>query len=70
MEKAVLVFSGGIDSVCAASYLKSKFELYGISFSYGQKANKEIIAAKYFAKKIASKKTQGCRYWFYERIVW
>ena len=56
MEKAVLVFSGGIDSVCAASYLKSKFELYGISFSYGQKANKEIIAAKYFAKKLRLKK--------------
>ena len=56
MEKAVLVFSGGIDSVCAASYLKSKFELYGISFSYGQKANREIIAAKSFAKKLHLKK--------------
>ncbi len=56
MEKAVLVFSGGIDSVCAASYLKSKFELYGITFSYGQKANKEIIAAKHFAKKLRLKK--------------
>lgn len=52
LEKAVVVFSGGIDSVCTASYLNKKFELYGISFSYGQKASKEIIAAKNFAKKL------------------
>ncbi len=56
MKKAVIVFSGGIDSVCVASYLKSKYELYGISFSYGQKANKEIIAAKFFSKKLCLKK--------------
>ncbi len=55
MKKAVIVFSGGIDSVCVASYLKSKYELYGISFSYGQKANREIIAAKSFAKKLGLK---------------
>jgi len=52
MKKAVIVFSGGIDSVCAVSYLKSKYELYGITFSYGQKANSEIAAAKSFAKKL------------------
>lgn len=52
MKNAVIVFSGGVDSVCAASFLKSKYHLYGISFSYGQKANREIIAAKTFAKKL------------------
>ena len=52
MKKAVVVFSGGIDSVCAVSFLKSKYELYGITFSYGQKANKEINSAKSFAKKL------------------
>ncbi|MCV0412610.1 7-cyano-7-deazaguanine synthase [Nitrosarchaeum sp.] len=55
MKKAVIVFSGGIDSVCVASYLKSKYELYGITFSYGQKANREINAAKTFAKKFGLK---------------
>ena len=55
MKKAVIVFSGGIDSVCAVSFLKSKYELYGITFSYGQKANMEINAAKSFAKKLGLK---------------
>lgn len=55
MKKAVIVFSGGIDSVCTASFLKSKYELYGISFSYGQKANQEILASKSFAKKLGLK---------------
>jgi len=55
LKKAVIVFSGGIDSVCAVSYLKSKYELYGITFSYGQKANNEIAAAKSFAKKLGLK---------------
>jgi 7-cyano-7-deazaguanine synthase len=55
MKKAVIVFSGGVDSVCAVSFLKSKYELYGITFSYGQKANMEIAAAKSFAKKLGLK---------------
>jgi len=55
MKKAVIVFSGGVDSVCAVSFLKSKYELYGITFSYGQKASREIIAAKSFAKKLGLK---------------
>ncbi|MHA7646358.1 7-cyano-7-deazaguanine synthase [Nitrosopumilus sp. S4] len=55
MKKAVIVFSGGVDSVCAVSILKSKYDLYGITFSYGQKASMEIKAAKSFAKKMRLK---------------
>ena len=55
MKKAVIVFSGGVDSVCTVSFLKSKYELYGITFSYGQKASNEIIAAKSFARKLGLK---------------
>jgi len=50
LKKAIIIFSGGLDSVCAAIHLKSKFELYAITFSYGQKADQEIKIAKHFAK--------------------
>ena len=46
--KAVLVFSGGIDSVCTATRL-SNYDIYGITFSYGQRAGPEIGAARRFA---------------------
>jgi len=55
MKKAVVVFSGGLDSVCTSAYLKSKFSLYGISFSYGQRANQEIQSARKFAKILGLK---------------
>lgn len=55
MKKAVIVFSGGIDSICTAAYLKSNYTLYGISYSYGQRAKNEIIVAKSFAKKLGLK---------------
>lgn len=49
MPKAVLIFSGGLDSVCTAAMLKPEYELYGISFSYGQRAGREIQAAQALA---------------------
>jgi len=55
MKKAVVVFSGGIDSISTCAYLKQKYELYGISFLYGQKANQEIKKAKSFAKILGLK---------------
>ena len=55
MEKAVVIFSGGIDSISMCAYLKQEYELYGISFLYGQKANQEIKKAKSFAKILGLK---------------
>ena len=56
MKKVVVVFSGGIDSVSTCAYLKPRYELYGISFLYGQKASQEIRKAKKFAKILGLKK--------------
>jgi len=50
LKKAIIIFSGGLDSVCTTIHLQSRFELYAITVSYGQKANQEITLAKYFAK--------------------
>ena len=53
---AVCIVSGGIDSVCTAAYLKKQnFDLYIITFSYGQRSNLEIEYAKKFAKYLDSK---------------
>ncbi|MDI1494828.1 MAG: 7-cyano-7-deazaguanine synthase [Cenarchaeum symbiont of Oopsacas minuta] len=54
-KKAVLVYSGGADSVCAAVMLSNKYDLYGITFVYGQRAKHEIIAAKKLAKHLKIK---------------
>ncbi|MDE1725811.1 MAG: 7-cyano-7-deazaguanine synthase [Thaumarchaeota archaeon] len=48
--KAVVVFSGGIDSVCTVAYLQKCYDIYGITFSYGQKANQELNVAKHFSE--------------------
>ncbi len=53
--KAVIVFSGGLDSVCTATYLRKQYDLYGITFSYGQKASKEAKVAQQFSKLLKFK---------------
>lgn len=55
LKNAVVIFSGGVDSICTCTYLKSKYKLYGISFSYGQRAEQEIKVAKSFAKILGLK---------------
>jgi len=55
LKKAVVIFSGGVDSVCTCTYLKSKYEIYGITFSYGQRAKHEIKHAKNLAKTLGFK---------------
>lgn len=50
MKKAVVVLSGGLDSLCLGAYLSSKYDLYGITFSYGQRASQELDSARRVGK--------------------
>ncbi|MCL1945933.1 MAG: 7-cyano-7-deazaguanine synthase QueC [Chitinivibrionia bacterium] len=51
MKKAVVLLSGGLDSsTCAAIAKNEKFEIYALSFSYGQRHSVEIECAKKIAK--------------------
>lgn len=56
MKKAVIIISGGLDSICTAADLKSRYDLYGISFSYGQRATQELKTVKTFSKILGLKK--------------
>lgn len=47
MEKAVILFSGGLDSTTVLAVAKNKnFDCYPISFNYGQRHSVELEAAK------------------------
>lgn len=48
--------SGGLDSLCAAAYVKNykKYTIKIISFSYGQRAKRELIQSKKLAKVLDS----------------
>ena len=47
MKKAVVLLSGGLDSVTALSIAKEQgFECYTLSFNYGQRHSTELTAAK------------------------
>jgi len=50
MKKAIILFSGGLDSTTVLAYAKKQgFDCYPISFHYGQKHNIELTAAKKIA---------------------
>ena len=55
-KKAVILLSGGLDSSTILAYAKSQgFDLYAISFEYGQRHNHELEAAKKVANHFGVK---------------
>ena len=53
-KKAIVLLSGGLDSVTALALAQSQGYLcYALSFDYGQRHNAEVDAAKSIAKKYA-----------------
>lgn len=43
MKKLVVIYSGGMDSFTALNKaVKEGFDVYALSFNYGQKHNKEL----------------------------
>lgn len=51
MKKAVILLSGGLDSATVAAIAKDKnYELYAISFDYGQRHKIELESAKKIAE--------------------
>lgn len=51
MKKAVIIFSGGLDSTTCLAYAQSKgFDCYALTFDYGQRHAVELDAAKKIAK--------------------
>ena len=57
MKKAVCLISGGLDSCVSAFIAKNKgYEVYALSFSYGQRHDREIKSAESVAKAVGAKK--------------
>ncbi len=57
VKKAVLLLSGGLDSsTCTAIAQKQGFEVYGLSFRYGQRDTHELDAAERVAKAMRLKR--------------
>jgi len=54
MKKAVVILSGGLDSTVLTYWLKrvKKYQLYALSFDYGQRHKKELKMAKKTCKKL------------------
>lgn len=55
--KCVCIFSGGLDSVSTAAYIKHKgYKMHLITFDYGQRARKELKIAKEFGSMLGEHK--------------
>jgi 7-cyano-7-deazaguanine synthase len=56
MKKAVVLISGGLDSATTAAIAKSEgYDIYALSFDYGQRHSREIESAKAVAKSLGTK---------------
>lgn len=56
MNKAVCILSGGLDSACTAAHIKSNgYQLYLITFYYGQRSKIELERAKTIASYLQAK---------------
>lgn len=56
MKKAVVLLSGGLDSTTVLYMAKSEgYDVYALSFDYGQRHSKEITCAKQVAEKACVK---------------
>ncbi len=61
-EKAVVLLSGGLDSVTALAIAQSQgYECYVMSFDYGQRSQTELNAAKQVAKQMGVKEHRVIR---------
>jgi 7-cyano-7-deazaguanine synthase len=54
---AVCIVSGGLDSICTAAYLTREkgYDLYMLTYIYGQRAKKEVQQAREFSKVLKAK---------------
>ena len=56
MKRAVILLSGGLDSVTVLAMAKKQgFECYTLSFDYGQRHDVELIAAEKLSKQMGAK---------------
>jgi len=53
--KAVVLLSGGIDSVTTLYYANQEYDVYVLSFDYGQRHKFELELAKYHAEQVKAK---------------
>lgn len=47
--------SGGLDSVCYAAMLAADYDIYIMTFAYGQRAKREIERARHFARALKAR---------------